>query len=509
MKFINPVIPGFYPDPSICRAGEDYYLVNSTFHYFPGVPVFHSRDLVNWQQIGHCLTRPEQLELAGLESSMGIFAPTLRYHEGYFYMITTLINGRASGGMRNFYVRADHPAGPWSDPVFLDWPGIDPSLFFDEDGRVYITGTNGFSGEPAGIYQAEIGLETGKLLSPRQLIWTGTGGKSPEGPHLYRMNGWYYLLIAEGGTEYGHMVTIARSTGPSGPFEAAPGNPIMSNRSTGQLIQATGHADLVQAHDGSWWAVMLGIRPVSRRHHLGRETCLAPVAWSPDGWPVAGNGAQLELEMEGPDFYHGPRPAEARLDHFAAAELQEYWSFLRNPYPADWSLRERQGWLTLHGSAVTLNDTDSPAFVACRQQHFRCAFSALLQFTPEDGDEAGLSVYMNELHHYEIALTGVNGQRYLLLRKRAGSIWMVAEQAAYAGDTVILRIQADRKGYSFSYQLPGEAEWHLLGHAESSLLSTEVAGGFTGVYLGMYATGNGTRAKQPAYFDWADYRIDE
>lgn len=549
MTFMNPVIPGFYPDPSICRVGEDYYLVNSSFHYFPGVPIFHSRDLVNWRQIGHCLTRATQIQLSGLHSSMGIFAPTLRYHAGYFYMITTLVSGMSKGGMHNFYVRASDPSGPWSEPVGLDWPGIDPSLFFDEDERVYITGTNDFSGEESGIYQAELDLESGKLLSPRQLIWSGTGGKSPEGPHMYRVNGRYYLMIAEGGTEYGHMVTIARSDHPFGPFEGAPNNPILSNRSTGLPIQATGHADLVQAHDGSWWAVMLGIRPVSRKHHLGRETCLAPVSWSEDGWPVIGDNAQLLAEKRGPDFYqHQLRKQDHLanqeqlskqdqlseqdqlskqahlsdlvqladqehlldhdlLDHFTAPQLKNYWNFLRNPSPSDWSLDSRPGWLTLNGSAVTLNDVDSPALVARRQQHFDCKISTLLEFEPGLNEEAGLTVFMNERHHYELALTTIRGQRSVILRKRVGSVWMVAAEQEYAGTAIILEIHADRKGYTFGYRLSQEDPLVVLGDAECSLLTTEVAGGFTGVYFGLYATGNGHASQQPAYFDWFKYQV--
>ncbi|OKP94245.1 glycoside hydrolase family 43 protein [Paenibacillus sp. P46E] len=506
MNFKNPVISGFYPDPSICRVGADYYLVNSSFHYFPGVPIFHSRDLVNWQQIGHCLTRPQQLSIPKVGSSMGIFAPTIRYYKEYFYMITTVITGRTDAEIRNFYVRASDPAGPWSDPVYLDWPGIDPSLFFDEDGSVYITGTNALSSQEAGIYQAELDIETGKLLSQRQLIWTGTGGKAPEGPHLYRINGNYYLLIAEGGTEYGHMVTIARSSSPYGPFESAPNNPILSQRSTGHPIQATGHADFVQAHDGSWWAVMLGIRPFSRRHHLGRETYLSKVEWSEDGWPMMGDHGHIHPEMEGPSFYTGTLPNVDELDHFNSTEFNDVWNFARNPQSEDWSLQTRSGWLTLNGSAVTLDDVDSPAFVARRQQHFNCSASTWLEFEPGHNDEAGLTVYMDELHHYEIALINVDGQRSVILRKRVGSVWMIAERHPYDENHIILEIIANAKEYAFYYRNPEHADFILLGHAECSLLATEVAGGFTGVYVGLYATGNGNKASRPAYFDWFHYQ---
>jgi xylan 1,4-beta-xylosidase len=288
MQYNNPVIPGFYPDPSICWVGDDYYLVTSSFEYFPGVPIFHSKDLVNWRQIGHCLTTERQLPLAKAWSSGGIYAPTIRHHDGSFYMITTNVSG-----VGNFFVRSEQPVGPWSDPIPVAQSGIDPSLFFDDDGRVYFqSARNGDEGN--GIYQCEIDISTGSMLTESRLIWKGTGGAHPEAPHLYKINGYYYLIIAEGGTEYGHMVTIARSSDPYGPYEPCPNNPILSHRSLSSSIHATGHADLVQAHDGSWWAVFLGIRPVSYPfgHHLGRETFLAPVTWSSDGWPVIGHGGR-------------------------------------------------------------------------------------------------------------------------------------------------------------------------------------------------------------------------
>ncbi|MEI2394728.1 MULTISPECIES: glycoside hydrolase family 43 protein [Paenibacillus] len=502
MQYMNPVIPGFHPDPSICRVGEDYYLVSSSFHYFPGVPIFHSRDLIHWQQIGHCLDRKEQINLARIPSSYGIFAPTLRHIKGYFYMITTNVR-RIEGG--NFYVRALKPSGPWSEPVWLDWPGIDPSLFCDEDGKVYITGTNDFEGEEAGIYQAEIDLESGRLLSTRRLIWKGTGGKSPEGPHLYVIQGEYYLMISEGGTEYGHMVTIARSSQPYGPFEADPENPILSHRSLSCSVQATGHADLVQAHDGSWWAVCLGIRTVSRKHHLGRETFLAPVQWSEEGWPVIGTKGSIDLQMAAPAFMSAESAIPVTREHFSEQKLSDNWNFIRNPYSADWSLTERPGWLTLRGSRLTLDDPDSPAFVGRRQQHMECTVSSLIEFDPAlEGDEAGLTVIMDERFHYEIALAFKNGRKVVLLRRRLGTLSNIEAEVEYTSQSIILEVEADPKLYTFAFYVPN-GERIILGQGECGLLSSEVAGGFTGVYFGLYATGNGKNAGSPAYIDWFDY----
>ncbi|PFO06319.1 glycoside hydrolase 43 family protein [Bacillus sp. AFS076308] len=506
MIYKNPVISGFHPDPSICRVGEDFYLVTSSFEYFPGVPFFHSKDLVNWKQIGHCLTSDSQLPLHKSKSSMGIFAPTIRYNNGRFYMITTnLTIGK------NFIVWTEKPEGPWSEPIWLDWPGIDPSLLFDEDGKVYLTGTQDiFCGESSGIYQAEIDVDTGEILTERRLIWQGTGGAHPEGPHLYKINGNYYLMIAEGGTEYGHMVTMARSNQPFGPFESHPNNPILTHRSSASPIQATGHADLVQYIDGSWWTVFLGIRPApvpfsGKHHHLGRETFLAPVDWNDEGWPII--DAQVELEMDGRTLKIENKEQLSCKDDFNETALDFSWNFLRNPSEESWSLTDRPGYLTLYGSSTSLDGLESQAFVGRRQQHFECKVSILLEFSPtEEGEEAGLTVFMNERFHYEIALGMRDGVKKVFIRRRIGSLWKVEAEHVYGEDVIILTVNADPKNYTFSYQQPGEKST-ILGSGECLLLSTEVAGGFTGVYFGLYAAGNSQKKSTPAYFDWFEYSI--
>lgn len=502
MKYKNPIIPGFYPDPSICRVGEDFYLVNSSFAYSPGVPIWHSKDLIHWQQIGHCLTRNNQLQLDESPMSGGIYAPTLRYHNGRFYMVTTNID---NGG--HFYVWSDDPTGEWSDPIFVDQPGIDPSLFFDDDGKVYFTSTGDLHSN--GIYQFEIDIETGQKLSDTRLVWEGTGGAFPEGPHIYKVNGYYYLMCAEGGTEYGHMVTIARSKTPYGPFESCPSNPILSHRSLRSFIHATGHADLVEAQDGSWWAVFLGIRPVGGlppyRHHLGRETFLAPVHWTEDGWPIIGNNGMVELEMEAETLPTVEGEEEPEVDHFDGVQLGMKWNFIRNSQNVDWSLVKRKGWLTLSGSKVRLTDKGTPAFIGCRQQHFDCDISTRLEFDPLEGDEAGLAVYMNEKYHYSIGLTKVDGSNKITCRRQVGSLTVETHSLSVKGSIVDLRIKALPEKYLFFYKCQGQ-EWDLLGEAETHLISTEVAGGYTGVYVGMY---NYSPAGTNAYFDWFKYLKEE
>ncbi len=506
MKYQNPVISGFHPDPSVCKVGKSFYLVTSSFEYFPGIPLFHSTDLVNWEQIGHVLTRESQLPLSRQHSfvpSQGIYAPTIRHHNGRFYVISTNISVRKS-----FIVWADDPKGPWSEPIYIEGlRGYDPSLFFDDDEKVYLTAASFPGVGPEGILQAEIDIETGKLLNETQIIWEGTGGCSPEGPHLYKVNDWYYLLIAEGGTEYGHMVTIARSKSPYGPFESNPNNPILSNRSSKKPIQATGHADLIQAEDGSWWAVFLGFRPVksTKLHHLGRETNLAPVKWTEEGWPIIGNNGQVEVENEAP--FHLTRNTESMVEKedFDSDNLSPMWNFYRNPPKGSWSLTENPGFLTLYGQSCTLNDSESPAFIGRRQQHFDCEITTSMEFTPkQDGEEAGVTVFMNENYHYDIAKTYKEGRSYLIFRRIVGSLKKLEEEIEYDASTVILGIKATDTNFTFTYSKPN-SEPVVLGSGETSLLSTQIAGGFTGLYFAMYATGNGKQSSTPALFGYFEY----
>ncbi|MEJ5188504.1 MAG: glycoside hydrolase family 43 protein [Breznakiellaceae bacterium] len=563
MRFCNPIIPGFYPDPSICRYGNDYYLVTSSFGYVPGIPIFHSTNLIEWKQIGYVLSRPNQIPLGegkntGLSViASGIYAPTIRYYNGWFYVISTNV----TAGI-NCIVRAQDPAGPWTDPLILEWGGIDPSLLFDNDGKVYLTGT-GTVNELPGIYQAEIDIETGCLCSPRRRIWQGTGGKYPEGPHLYHIDAWYYLMIAEGGTEYGHMETIARSTSPWGPFESCPYNPILSHRSTDEPIQSVGHGDLIQAHDGSWWMVHLGVRPHGYPpvHHLGRETFLAPVQWDKNGWPRVGVDGRTFLEMEGPRFYQNntsdspgkDKNSAVFRDDFDGIALSSPWCTLRNVPPGILSLTEHPGWLILRGTAATLDDALPMAFVGCRQRHFSCRVRTLITFVPlHAGEEAGLVVYMSERFYYELALCKLQETTYqalrsdeaggsLIFRRRIGSLQKVETLLPLTVPSLELWIEATEETYRFGYRLTDETLYpsggesphllssavfsekpeglavlqsqtgsvpavHWIGEGETRLLSTEVAGGFTGIFFGLYATGNGKACQSPASFDFFEYQ---
>jgi len=499
--YTNPVLPGFYPDPSVCRVGADFYLVTSSFEYFPGVPVFHSRDLVHFRQLGHCLTRPSQLPLERAPASSGIFAPTIRHHRGRFYMTTTNVSS-----FGNFIVSADAPEGPWSEPMPIAQPGIDPSLFFDDDGTVIFTTSHG------GALQSRIDIVTGQLLSEPKLVWTGTGGQYPEGPHLYKRQGFYYLLLSEGGTEYGHMLTIARSPDPFGPFEPCPRNPLLSHRSLRSPIQGVGHADLVEALDGSWFAVCLGFRPHGYPpcYHLGRETFLCPVSWHADGFPILGEHGRLPERGTTPlDAW--PLADAPPRDDFDTPRLAVVFEQLRNPVPGRVTLLERPGFLRLWGGPENLDDTAAPAWVGQRQRQFSADATVCLEFDPAvESDEAGLTVRMNERHHYEVFVTRRDGATSVVVRRRIGSLRAeVARRSVPPGTPrLILRISAVRDTYTMLW---GSSEDRLeaLAEGETRYLSTEVAGGFTGVYFAVYATGNGTACQHPADFDWFEVLATE
>jgi alpha-N-arabinofuranosidase len=476
---------------------------------FPGVPIHRSRDLVHWESLGYVLTRDSQLPLAAARPSGGIFAPTIRYHAGTYYMITTNVSYRGT-----FFVTATNPVGPWSEPIWITGAGgIDPSLFFDDDGKVYLTST----GSAPGISQAEIDVKSGRQLTPPRIVWKGTGGRYPEGPHLYKIAGRYYLMISEGGTEYGHMVTIARAASPWGPFEPCPRNPILTQRDTplSQPIQATGHADLVEDAEGNWWMVFLGIRPQGGYywHHLGRETFLAPVRWDAQGWPVVNEGKPIATDTHVRSQPAYPIPAAPVRDDFDGP-LGRAWNFLRNPERASYSTAERRGWLTLHGTAVRLDQPFgiSPTFVGRRQQDLRARITTRIDFAPaRDGEEAGLVLYREPRHRFELGVRGKGAGREVFLRQTVGPfISTVTASAPAPGNApLVLQIEAEPTRYTFAW---GPSAEHLqpLGSAETRLLSTEVTGGFIGTFVGLYALASSADPKPaPAAFDWFDYEKHE
>lgn len=486
----NPILPGFYPDPSVCVVNDAFYLVNSSFEYFPGVPIWKSTDLIHWQQIGHCLTRNSQLELHGVSPSAGIFAPTIRFHNGLFYMVTTNVS---KGG--NFYVTAKNPTDEWSEPIFVDQGGIDPTLFWDNDNVYFLSTANNE------ILLSEINILTGKRLTEPRRIWYGTGGRYPEGPHIYKKDGYYYLLIAEGGTEYDHKVTIARSKFIDGPYESNPANPILTHaNATGQhnAIQGLGHADFVEAPNGSWWAVFLGFRPqVGKNHLLGRETFLAPVQWPTGAWPVINQTGTVSLNMQCETLKLDTFPAKPTIDNFDPPILAFHWNFLRNPITENYSLVKRKGFLQMLGSEVTLNENASPTFVGRRQQAINFEASTLFESKTTASTESGLTVYMNPQNHYDVFVSG----NTLSVRCKLGNLNVIVKKVNIEKSKIFIKVIGASQYYTFLYSLDGKS-FKELCKLDTRYLSSECAGGFTGIYIGLYVSGK----KAIGSFDWFNYK---
>lgn len=488
MKVKNPIVRGFYPDPSICEANGKYYLACSTFQFFPGVPIFESEDLINWKQVGSCLTRLSQIELNKIPSSGGVYAPTLRYHDGTFYMVTN--NNTAN---KNFYITTTDITGEWSEPIFVDQEGIDPSLFFD-NGKVYFT-SNGPYVDAGRILQCEIDIKTGEKLTESTCIWTGSGGRYIESPHLYHIGEYYYLMVAEGGTEYGHMITYARSKNPFGPFEGYEKNPVLTNRNLGgfqSIVQGIGHGDLIQDKNGDWYIVCLGFRQNgiwSPYHHLGREVFLSPVTMGEDGWFTAGKDGQVHEEME--VSIETTMPAEDLYDvSFEKTPLSDFrWTYLRDYHKENYSFEDNK--LTLKGTSVTLDEADTPTFVSVRQSEFDTDLTVTVT---SEASEAGITYYMDEDAHYDLYLKRENGESSVELRLHIGDVIQIKKKIRIDGDSnkAKLHIVSDRDKYYF--YVCSEGGEICLGEARCKYLSSEVAGGFTGVMMGLYAVDENGKA---------------
>jgi xylan 1,4-beta-xylosidase len=499
--FKNPIISGMNPDPSICRVGDDYYLVTSTFEYFPGLPIYHSKDLVNWKMIGYALDRPSNCPLMGAASGTGgNYAATIRHHNGTFYVSCTNYGGQGSQGA--FYVTATNPAGPWSEPYWVDNWGVDPSLLFENDSIYYV-----FPDDKNNFLLATVNPATGKFHKAPKVIAHGTGAASQEGPHIYKINGYYYLMSAEGGTGMQHMQVAQRSLSPWGPYEVSPVNPVISHKDNlGHPFQAIGHADIVQLPDESWWLVCLGYRMKGGNyHHLGRETFLAPLTWNAEGWPIGGDNRIVGEEITLPNLAPHPWPAEPVRDEFDNSTLRLDWNFVRNPFAADWSLSERPGYLRLKGSAKNFSETSSPAFVGRRQTAFNMVASTKVDFVPvAENEEAGLVVRGNDINHYDLLITLLGDKRVVMLRKYLQDKVVSVQYKEIGTGEVVLRVSATDLEYKFWVQEEGKTAV-LIGTAASKNLSTEIIGGFTGTFIGMYASGNGTANTNPADFNWFDF----
>ncbi|MGC4101873.1 glycoside hydrolase family 43 protein [Ferruginibacter sp.] len=530
--FTNPILAGFYPDPSICKAGNDYYIVNSSFAYYPGLPIFHSKDLLNWQQLGYALNRPEQLNLDGAGVSRGLFAPTMRYHDGVFYILCTLID---KGG--NFIITAKDPAGPWSDPTWLPQvKGIDPSIDFIDD-KAYIV----YNSDPPDNKSLYDGHRTIRMYAfdYRNLKVTGeekllvNGGtditKKPiwiEGPHLYKVGAYYYLMCAEGGTGYNHSEVIFRTKSLDEPFVSYQGNPILTQRTLDPTrkypVTTTGHADLVQATDGKWWAVFLGCRPYEGDfYNTGRETFMAPVEWK-DEWPVinpANASVQYHYTIDSRWRKTGERFSGNYYfrDDFNKTALNNRYSFLRTVRNQWYSLDAKKGMLTVDLQQQTCSGKENPSMVCFRQPHLKGTAATEMNFTAaNEKEQAGLMIFQSENYFYFLCRSVQEGKPVIQLLKGKGADKTATQPEVLASKsidvkntTVFFKIAANGDQYDF-YFATQKNKWQLLkDHVDGKFLSTKVAGGFVGSMYAMYATSNGIASTNKAQFNWFECKNDD
>jgi len=514
----NPILPGFYPDPTICRVEDDYYMATSTFCYYPGVPIFHSKDLVNWKQIGNVLDRPSQLPLDSSNiAGMGIYAPTLRYHNGTFYMITTNVGGEHG----NFIVTATDPAGPWSDPYPLGSEGIDPSLFFDDDGKCYYCGTkerregSKYYGDNE-IYIQELDLNTMKLTGESWPAWHGAlrNVEWPEGPHIYKKDDWYYLLISEAGTAHMHCVTIARSKSLSEPFTGYPGNPILTHRHLGldYPIVNVGHPDIVETPNGEWWMVMLASRPYGGGYHrnLGRETFLVPFTWE-NGWPLINPGKGIvEDTFIKPNLPWTPVDTPEEFDDFNYEKLPFNYMFVRTPDTDKYSLSDKAGHMTLTPSPEKLDGKKSPTVLCRRQVSMSYELVTKVLFNPDEGEEAGLILLQNEAYNYKFAVTKSNDTYQITVKKSTKQNNTIVSETVNTitleknADTlpyVTLKITQNIQSLKFEYSLNATDFITVADGEDARILCTDTAGGFVGTCLGIYAESK-NESDNKAYFDY-------
>ena len=530
--FTNPILQGGYPDPSICKVGDTFYIVNSSFEYFPGLPIHKSKDLINWELIGYGLHRKEQCEkevnLIDIQSDGGIHAPTIRHHKGTFYIITTNVyynEKEKTTDFINFIITAKNPEGPWSEPHVLDGaPGIDPDIFFDEDGKVWYVGTHSpenpnFDGEGE-IWLQEIDLENWRLIGERYFLWRGAcGGVWVEGPHMYKKDNRYYLMVAEGGTSFNHAVMIAVSESIKGPYISNERNPILSTRhlSYDNWVHSTGHADLIELDDGRWYMVALGIRgDEDRGSNMGRETHLVPVQWEREPfwwkekkyeWPVvAPQTGRVERTTQVP--FQGTSQKRKLLfhDNFDGSDLNLQWNFRRVPLDNVYSIKASEGNLRLFLKPEVIRERGRASLMGFRQSESDFQYEAKMNFEPKSNNsEAGISLFQKDNNYFTFTLIKKDNKNIIQLKltEPNKNPQLISEKNIpnYNGE-IIFQVKSEYNSYSFYYALNG-SEFQFLEKTRSNHILSKK---YTGAYLGIYATSNGTKSKEYADFDWVSYK---
>ena len=538
--FINPIINGAHPDPSICRVGEDYYIVNSSFEYFPGLPIHHSKDLVNWELIGYGLHREDQcngkMNLVDVQSDGGIHAPTIRYNNGTFYIITTNVyspGDRLPGEMRNFIITAKNPSGPWSEPHLIEGaPGIDPDIFFDDNGKVYFTGThhpgdmnsNGI-GE---IWIQELDLKNWKLVGNRHSVWDGAFGCCTEGPHIYKEHGLYYLLVAEGGTGKNHAVMIAASKEIFGPYEENPRNPILTSRhlSNEYFVNSTGHADIIELSDGRWYMVSLGKRnDLDGDANMGRETYLIPVVWEPTiikweqvsetKWEPVRYLFPVAAPLTGKVERITPLPYSDKpqyidntfIDDFNDDNLNLEWTFIRVPHKRTYTLLGNSGHLRLFSNLNNIENRKRFSMMGFRQKESDFDYEVKMTFSPNDDKvESGVIHYQKEWN-YLTSVVYKNNKRFYLEQKfkqkdkKVTSLKKVLLKN-YKGN-IIFKTVSRKDSYTFYYSLDNGKNFNYFTSTDAIKVLDR---NYTGALLGIFSTSNGKISRDYADFDWVRYK---
>ena len=531
-KFSNPVIRGGYPDPSICKVGDTFYLVNSSFEYFPGLPIHKSKDLINWELIGYGLHRKSQVDsivnLIDVQSNGGIHAPTIRYKDGVYYIITTNVyydEEKKKADMVNFIITAENPAGPWSDPIhILGAPGIDPDLFFDDDGKVWYVGNQmpenpNFNGEGE-IWLQELDINEFKLVGQKYLLWRGAcGGVWAEGPHMYKKDGRYYLLIAEGGTSFNHAVMVALSDNIEGPYISNPRNPIITSRhlSYDNWVNSTGHGDIIQLDDGRNYIVLLGVRnQIERGSNMGRETFLAPVNWEREPfewketkhlWPVvAPKTGRIELSND-VVFNNSIQNTETSFkDNFESDKLNLKWNFRRYPIENIFHINTKEKRLNLICHPNKIKERGRAALLGIKQTESNFEYLTKMHFEPNtNGSEAGISFFQKDDNYINYTLIKEDGKHYLqaYVVKNGELISTLKEHFGQYKGHIRLKVIADKDTYKLYYSTTG-THFNLFANLDGSALKSN---GYTGAHLGLYATSNGKETKDSASFDYVNYLI--
>ena len=538
--FINPIISGAHPDPSICRVGDDYYIVNSSFEYFPGLPIHHSKDLVNWELIGYGLHREDQcngeMNIVDVQSDGGIHAPTIRYHKGTFYIITTNVYNSGDGTpglMINFIITAKNPSGPWSKPHIIEGaPGIDPDIFFDDNGKVYFTGTHSpgdmNSNGIGEIWIQELDIKKWKLVGERHTVWDGIFGCCTEGPHIYKEHGLYYLLVAEGGTGKNHAVMIAASENILGPYEENQRNPILTTRhlSNNYFVNSTGHADMIELEDGRWYMVSLGKRnDLDGDANMGRETYLMPMQWestivkweqvSEDRWEPLRYLFPAIAPLTGKVERFTPLPFTDRpqyinntvIDDFLNENLDLRWTFIRVPEEKTYSLLENPGFLRLYSKPGKIEDRKRFSLVGFRQKESDFEFEVKMNFLPDKNEvESGVIHYQKEWNYLTNTVIKKRKKYYLEQKlKEKGKEVVTLKKTILKGydGNIILKVKSNKDRYDFFYSLNDGSSFDYFTSIEAIKVLDR---NYTGALLGLFTTSNGVLSQDYADYDWVRYK---